>query len=47
MSSNGPDQPLAVDPDTTIWGELVVTYAEHLAMQGRFVALSAALDRIR
>ena len=47
MSSDGSDQPPAVDPYDDDLGELVVTYAEHLAMQGRFAALSAELDRIR
>ena len=47
MSFDGSDQPPVVDPYDDDLGELVVTYAEHLAMQGRFTALSAELDRIR
>ena len=46
MSSDGPDQQPAVGPYDDDLGELVVTYAEHLVMQGRFAALSAELDRI-
>lgn len=47
MSSDGPDHGPAVDPYDDDLGELVVTYAEHLVMHGRFAALSTELDRIR
>jgi hypothetical protein len=46
VSSDEPREPATVDPYDDLLGELVVAYAERLAMQGRFSALSAELDRI-
>ena len=46
MSSDGTG-PAPVDAYDDDLGELVVAYAEHLVMHGRFVALSTELDRIR
>lgn len=46
MSSNEPGPPPTVDPYDDLLSELVVAYAEHLAMQGRFAALSTELDRV-
>jgi hypothetical protein len=47
VSSDEPDHAPAVDPYDDDLGELVVAYAEHLVMQGRFAALSTELERIR
>ena len=46
MSTDEPHPSPAVDPYDDDVGALVVMYAEHVAMLGRFSALSAETDRI-
>ncbi|HZD98221.1 MAG TPA: hypothetical protein VE132_08680 [Micromonosporaceae bacterium] len=47
MSTDEPHPSPAVDPYDDDVGALVVMYAEHVAMLGRFSALSAETDRIQ
>jgi hypothetical protein len=47
MSTDEPHQSPAVDPCDDDLGALVVMYAEHVVMLGRFTALSAETNRIQ
>ena len=46
MSSDEPAERPTVEPYESLLGELVVAYAEHLAMHGRLATLAAELRRI-